>query len=211
MSPTPLAAEPTEQLGDRVNLRAVLRAATADLHAHIDRAMPLARSAPTLADYLTHLLLLRDWLGALGQAMTGLNGLADEQAAVLADAEQAAALIGHTVPAPRDAAGAEQAALRALDDGAHADAARLGVRYVIEGSHLGGKVLRRRWGERLAPHPLGYLGGGAPDRWPAFLNELAAARSPDERAAACAGAVLAFQLLQRLADAAAPAAHESRA
>ena len=91
MSPTPLAAEPTEQLGDRVNLRAVLRAATADLHAHIDRAMPLARSAPTLADYLTHLLLLRDWLGALGQSMTGLNGLADEQAAVLADAEQAAA------------------------------------------------------------------------------------------------------------------------
>ena len=210
MSPTPLAAEPTEQLGDRVNLRAVLRAATADLHAHIDRAMPLARPAPTLADYLTH-LLLRDWLGALGQSMTGLNGLADEQAAVLADAEQAAALIGHTVPAPRDAAGAEQAALRALDDGAHADAARLGVRYVIEGSHLGGKVLRRRWGERLAPHPLGYLGGGAPDRWPAFLNELAAARSPDERAAACAGAVLAFQLLQRLADAGAPAAHESRA
>ena len=62
MSPTPLAAEPTEQLGDRVNLRAVLRAATADLHAHIDRAMPLARSAPTLADYLAHLLLLRDWL-----------------------------------------------------------------------------------------------------------------------------------------------------
>ena len=114
MSPTPLAAEPTEQLGDRVNLRAVLRAATADLHAHIDRAMPLARSAPTLADYLTHLLLLRDWLGALGQAMSGLNGLADEQAAVLADAEQAATLIGHTVPAPRDAAGPEQAALRAL-------------------------------------------------------------------------------------------------
>lgn len=94
MSPTPLAAEPTEQLGDRVNLRAVLRAATADLHAHIDRAMPLARPAPTLADYLAHLLLLRDWLGALGQAMSGLNGLADEQAAVLADAEQAATLIG---------------------------------------------------------------------------------------------------------------------
>ena len=115
------------------------------------------------------------------------------------------------MPAPRDAARPEQAALRALDDGAHADAARLGVRYVIEGSHLGGKVLRRRWGERLAPHPLGYLGGGAPDRWPAFLNELAAARSPEERAAACAGAVLAFQLLQRLADAGAPAAHESRA
>lgn len=80
--------------------------------------------------------------------------------------------------------------------GAHGDAARWGVRYVIEGSHLGGQVLQRRLGAALAPHPLGYLTLGAPGAWTLFLHGLSACEfSWAEQDAACSAAVLAFEAL----------------
>ncbi|QTD45849.1 biliverdin-producing heme oxygenase [Ottowia testudinis] len=207
MSALSPAAEYAEHFGGHGGLRAELRAATTALHARIDVAMPLARRAPDLADYLEHLLLLRDWLSALRCALPGLPGMGGEYEAVIADAELAATLTGQAVPPFNPTPAPEAAALRALDAGPHAAAARLGVRYVIEGSHLGGKVLRRRWSERLAPHPLNYLNAGGGSRWAAFLTELAGrAWTAGERAAACRGAVLAFELLQR--GAAEPAAAE---
>ncbi|WP_200955859.1 biliverdin-producing heme oxygenase [Massilia sp. Root418] len=44
---------------------AALRGATANRHALLDQAMPLARTAPTLDDYHEHLCLLRPWLAGI--------------------------------------------------------------------------------------------------------------------------------------------------
>jgi len=50
---------------------------------------------------------------------------------------------------------------------------RLGVVYVLEGSMLGGEVLRRRWGPRLAPLSLHYFSvPGLGQRWRSLLQLL---------------------------------------
>lgn len=192
------SADASARASGAPDLRAALRSATADLHTRVDRAMPLSRPEPALPDYLDHLLLLRDWLDALDAGWPGAPWLAAERRAVLADAERAASLIGrpvmHNAPPPARLL----ARLRALASGPDAAAAELGLRYVVEGAHLGGRVLRQRLAERLAPHPLDYLGSGS-GRWPAFLRELAAQDGSRCRAA-CNAAVLAFELLLAVAD-----------
>ncbi len=73
---------------------------------------------------------------------------------------------------------------------------RWGVRYVIEGSQLGGAVLYQRLAQPLAPHPLRYLRGapeGPGPRWRAFMLALqGAVTTPGEIADACVGACDAF-------------------
>ncbi len=158
-------------------MREQLRAATAPLHATVDAAMPLSQPHATLVDYQRHLLILQDWFAALSLALPGLPGLAQEQRGVARDAEGCARLLGDAgaaVPPPPCALDA----LRDLADGPQGEAARWGVRYVIEGSHLGGQVLYRRLAAALAPHPLDYLRGAGPDagapgaRWRQFLLAL---------------------------------------
>ena len=164
--------------------------------------MPLSRPAPTLADYLDHLMALHAWLAALAGALPPAPWLLREQQALRADAASAARWMGGAPLAPALAApGPITDRLRRLAAGTEGAAAVLGVRYVIEGSHLGGQVLRRQLAQRLAPHPLAYLDQAA-GRWPAFLRELAGERwTHAQRRSACDAAVLAFELLLALTPA----------
>lgn len=180
-----------------VDVLAALRAATASRHAMLDQAMPLARAAPKLGDYVHHLRLLRPWLAGIAQAEARHSD--GPQDVRLLPAVERLHLIDADLAEPclDNAAGAGAVA----GDSAFADggaAWRWGVAYVVEGSQLGGTVLYRRLAERLAPHPLRYLHGGAPPgpRWQRFLAVLRAeVRSGADVAQACAGACAAFDAL----------------
>ncbi|MES2758796.1 MAG: biliverdin-producing heme oxygenase [Pseudomonadota bacterium] len=182
-----------------------LRRATADRHDILDRAMPLAAAAPSLADYGAHLTLLHTWLVSIEAWLAGYHDGPQDPArlakvaraavieADLADPAMPPQLALLTLAAPRWAAGASTAY-------------RWGVCYVVEGSQLGGAVLFKRLRGALAPHPLTYLGAdgaavGA--RWQHFLAELRAdVTTPCAVADACAGACDAFDSLLALMDAA---------
>ncbi len=173
---------------------AALRAATRDIHARLDSALPLAREQATLADYACHLQAIAGWLAAVDGAVGGSHEPPGwsarqqrRQALVTQDLQDCGAFVGTwpELPAspPLPFAGADYG---------------WGVAYVVEGSQLGGTVLYRRLQATLAPRPLRYLRGegGGPSPWPAFTAALRAAVStPAGVAAACAGAVAAFDLL----------------
>lgn len=178
-----------------------LRAATGERHAELDSRTPLAAPDPDLRAYRDHLHLLEAWLAPLqawqqqaaggpAQAMPARDFLAQIRAD-LRDPSlaplPAAATLAPSAPWPADA------------DPAY----RWGVAYVVEGSQLGGAVLYKRLGERLAPHPLGYLRGeGSPGpRWQQFMAALrGAVVTPAQIEQACRGARQAFDSLIALLD-----------
>lgn len=167
---------------------AALRAATSERHSAVDRAMPLSRPNPTLADYIEHLLLMRSWLV---QQQSWLEGSQRQTALIDADLADAGVSVG------------PECALAARRRPSHTSGAYgWGARYVVEGSRLGAAVLYRRLANTLHPHKLRYLRDGdrAPgDRWPQFLRELRGeVKSPAEVEAACAGACDSFDMLLAL-------------
>jgi heme oxygenase len=170
---------------------AALRTATAERHERLDSGLPLGRLDATLADYLTHLRLLRAWLLPLHTWLGGFaNGPRCDVAARLALIDADLHEAGET---PSEAAG---------DAHWPADASaayRWGVCYVIEGSQLGGAVLYARLRERLAPHPLRYLKGadaGPGPGWRAFMGALREhVHGDDAIGDACAGACAAFDAI----------------
>jgi heme oxygenase len=173
---------------------AALRRATASRHEVLDAGLPLSGGAPTLRDYASHLILLRNWLAPLQAWLARFPGdpvgLPDAGRLSLIDADLAEPGLAGIVRLPLpDAGGA------AWPAGASA-AWRWGVCYVVEGSSLGGAVLYQRLHERLAPHPLRYLRGapeGPGPRWRAFMLALRAqVRGEAAIAEACAGACAAF-------------------
>lgn len=177
--------------------RDALRKSTAHLHASVDAGMPLSRIPVTLADYLEHLCLLRDWVQSL-RALTLLGERLDAEAAALsADIQHCERLLQRSALPPR-------APCEIQFNAAYGDAQSLawGVAYVIEGSRLGGQMLYRRLAESLAPHPLDYLRGAGSQtgaRWRDFLEALRVALDTPARVqAACEGAVLAFEQLLQL-------------
>lgn len=182
---------------------AALRRATASRHAALDAGLPLSGEAASLADYASHLILLRDWLAPLqawlGGGDAGLPG-ADRLALIAADLAHPS--LHGLVPPGAQPGGRQWPALASA-------AYRWGVCYVIEGSQLGGTVLYQRLRERLAPHPLSYLRGapeGPGPRWRAFLQALREnVRSGAEIGEACAGACDAFDVMLALAFAEASA------
>lgn len=175
---------------------AALRHATSTRHAALDSGLPLSHEAATLADYASHLVLLRDWLkplhAALARSDVGLPGLnrLDEIEGDLAHPSLAGLVAPGHAPAHR---WPEQMSA----------AYRWGMCYVVEGSQLGGAVLYQRLREQLAPHPLGYLrgaDGGPGPRWRAFMLALRAnVRDEADVADACAGACDAFDAILALA------------
>ncbi|MDO5692253.1 MAG: biliverdin-producing heme oxygenase [Pseudomonadota bacterium] len=187
-------------------LREQLRAATAAAHARVDAAMPLTRPGVTLTDYQQHLLILLDWLVALEQLLPEQAWLADERHAIAQDAATCTQLLGDA-GAPGAPRPLSLSRWQALLDGPRRDAACWGVRYVIEGSHLGGQVLYRRLSTVLAPHPLDYLragGAGTPGegRWRRFLLALDDQDwPPPARRHAIEAAQAAFELLIACLDA----------
>ena len=182
---------------------AALRQATAARHERLDSALPLAAADATLADYASHLHLLRDWLLPLqawlngyGDGPQGPAGLAPAPHLALIEADLAeASLARYAGAAHRDAAPWP------LEAGA---AYRWGVAYVVEGSQLGGAVLYKRLAQQLAPHPLRYLRGageaGPGPRWRAFMQVLRdEVTTPEASIEACAGACDAFDRILALA------------
>jgi heme oxygenase len=173
-----------------------LRSATASRHQQLDSGLAIGAPDASLADYATHLAMLRAWLAPLQAWLAGFDdGPRFDQAGRLAliDAD----LAGHAMPAapvPPQTAAAWPADASA--------AWRWGVCYVIEGSQLGGAVLHQRLHGRLAPHPLRYLKGdaaGPGPRWRAFMQALREqVRSPAEIMDACAGACAAFDAILAL-------------
>jgi heme oxygenase len=196
-----------ETVSDVVELDVLvaLRRATADRHDILDRAMPLAAAAPSLADYCAHLTLLHAWLSPIETWLAAYHD-GPQDPARLAPRPRAAIIAADL----RDPAMPAQASLPLFDPPSWADGAssayRWGVCYVVEGSQLGGAVLFKRLRGVLAPHPLTYLGAdgavvGA--RWQQFLAELRAdVGTPCAVADACAGACDAFDSLLALMDAA---------
>jgi heme oxygenase len=85
-------------------------------------------------------------------------------------------------------------------------AGQLAIRYVVEGSHLGARILYRRAVELGCGPDCGarYLADGAARsaRWHAFLAELEGhAYAADDEAHMCEVAMRTFELAHRLLDA----------
>jgi heme oxygenase len=182
-----------------------LRRATAERHDILDRAMPLAAAAPSLADYGAHLALLHTWLAPIEAWLAGYHD-GPQDAGRLARSSRTA-IIEADLADPAMPCRRPLPALAASHWPPDAGAAyRWGVCYVVEGSQLGGAVLFKRLRGALAPHPLTYLGGdgaavGA--RWQQFLGQLRAdVTAPCAVADACAGACDAFDSLLALMEAA---------
>jgi heme oxygenase len=183
-------------VGD-ADVLAALRRATASRHEVLDTGLALSGEAPTLGDYASHLLLLRNWLAPLQAWLARFAdasvGLPHAGRLALIDADlQDPSLAGIVcLPLPVVAHTAWP-----LDASA---AYRWGVCYVIEGSQLGGAVLYQRLHQMLAPHPLRYLRGapaGPGPRWREFMLALRAnVRGEAAIAEACAGACAAFDAI----------------
>lgn len=171
---------------------ASLRKATASRHHALDSTLAIGAPGATLADYVRHLQLLRQWLGPLEAWLHSyadgphrVPGLEPPARLALIDSDLLDAGCGASAAAP-EAAWPADAGL----------AYRWGVSYVVEGSQLGGAVLYAQLAAPLAPHPLRYLRGngtGPGPRWRSFMLALRTqVRTPAEIAEACAGACAAF-------------------
>jgi len=171
---------------------AALRAATHAQHAQLDNSLPLARAKANMADYATHLIVVRDWQLALAPWLS--RATTDPSALMLIEqdlhdcGEHLRAV--HALPLP------DLTLLQQADDGSNAFC--WGIAYVVEGSRLGGQVLYRRLREPLAPHPLRYLGnrGKTGMSWPEMLGALREQlEGVDKCQSGCQGAVAAFETL----------------
>jgi heme oxygenase (biliverdin-IX-beta and delta-forming) len=179
---------------------AALRIATGSRHAVLDQSMPLSTETPSLVDYRNHLLLLRAWLAPLEAWLAHFND-GPQDASVL-DRIERASLIDADLGDPAMPIATQDVDAIEWPRVDRSRAYRWGVGYVIEGSQLGGAVLYRRLHERLAPHPLRYLGqDGIPagPRWQQFIRAMRNDVTTEAQIAdACAGAADAFDALLAL-------------
>lgn len=182
---------------------AALRQGTNARHELLDSGLPLSKPDATLADYATHLQLLRAWLAPMQEWLAGFHD--SPQGAAGLPAAPHLSLIEADLAEPSLAGLAAPLSTSTPAWPADASAAyRWGVAYVVEGSQLGGAVLYKRLADQLAPHPLRYLRGsgeeGPGPRWRAFMLALRAeVRGEEEVADACAGAGDAFDRILALA------------
>ena len=179
----------------RAETHAFLRASTQPLHDALEARVGLPESAASLNDYrrvlgrflgfhepLEAVLAERDWGGFDYAARRRAGDAAGDLAALGLDEAAVAAL-------PRR---------RANVPGSEAEA--LGMLYVLEGSTLGGQVIRRGLERSFGPEVLGatrfFDGRGAQTGplWRAFLQQLeAGVRTPDQQAAARRAAESVFR------------------
>lgn len=185
-------------MSDTVTREAIqaLRASTQAAHQKLDSMLPIGHADATLADYALHLAVLQDWQAALAPWLSRVLDNTNDLELLAQDLADCRAL-GCPPPESLAGSGVEDAEeVTQADDGSEAFC--WGIAYVLEGSKLGGQLLHKRLGARLAPHPLRYFatrpqhGPG----WPEFLKRLEQ-RLPDDgsRRSACAGAVAAFGAL----------------
>lgn len=167
------------------------RARTRDVHQHLEDTLLLSAPEAGREHYARHVAALWGWMKPTEAALW--NGAWPATIEPAARAEKTSWLEADIAVA-RDAALLRDEVPLADVHPAPTTATRWGTAYVIEGSMLGGAVLLRRLGARLAPWPARYLHGYGPDagrRWTDFLDALAAhvtAPADVEEAAAAARA-----------------------
>jgi heme oxygenase len=172
-------------MGSHQSVRAQLRAATADAHTRVDAAFSRFALA-SREDYAR-------FLEAQGGALIPLERALDAGAAPALGIDwparrRSAALLRDLAalgyPAP------EAQELAPID----VPEAALGTIYVLEGSRLGGALLKRSVDAAL---PAEFLAPGAPGAWRALLDTLESAlQSPAQVDAAIAAAGAAFDLFE---------------
>jgi heme oxygenase (biliverdin-IX-beta and delta-forming) len=165
----------------------IIRAKTADAHQALERTLHVARSDAGEEAYGRYLRALLGWLEPLEASLwsgawpaqidvacrTAKVGwiVADLRARGLRDREIAAI--------PRQN---RLASLATLEQ-------RFGIAYVVEGAQLGGQVLLRRIGPRVAPLPTRFLEGYGREcgpNWRSFIAALGASVTDREHARAAA-------------------------
>ncbi len=173
-----------------------LRERTRDLHAGLEARLQLAMPGAGRSQYAAHVAAMWGWMQPIEARLwtrdcwpAGIEPAArNGKCAWLQQDMQAASEDGFLT------AGTVRRCVRAEDFST--SAARFGWAYVIEGSMLGGAVLHRRLGARLAPWPMRYLQGYGRDagaRWRAFLDTLERELdTPAQREAAAVAAATAF-------------------
>ena len=152
--------------------RAALRERTHEAHEAIERALALASPSAGRAEYARHVAALWGWMKPVepvlwrGRWPAGIDAGARAMKTSWLETDIAAAradgLLGPHVEVSEP-----------MESGSRA--ARFGQAYVIEGSMLGGAMLLRRLGSRLAPWPVRYLhgyGAEAGRYWRQFLAAL---------------------------------------
>lgn len=190
--------------------------------------MPMGAQDVTAEHYLSHVSLMQDWLAVWAASWAAAAAsppcapghtvsrppdverlLADRLSRAAEDLAQARTLgllaaglaaapasLGH-----RETTGA-LAPVAPSAPASRDDALWWGVAYVVEGSALGGQMLRRRWADRLQPLRMCLLSAEEPGPgWRRFLQQLdeTLADDSDRIARASLGACQAFQtLLDRL-------------
>lgn len=174
-----------------------LRERTQVLHAALDARLQLAKPGAGRAEYATYISAMWGWMQPLAARLWDdahwpaaiEPGTRAGKCAWLKQDLQAAAADGFCAPH------APPQCWHAMDF--PNAAVRYGWAYVIEGSMLGGTVLHRRLGARLAPWPMRYLLGYGPEagaRWRVFLGALEqAVDTPARREAAADAAAMAFR------------------
>lgn len=151
-----------------------LRDHTRHLHADLEARLVLARPSAGREEYAQYVAAMWGWLKPLEPALW-------HQPWPAAVEPQARAGKVHWLAEDLDAARADGCLATAPLPCAEAPllpdaASRFGWAYVIEGSMLGGQVLKRRLGVRLRPWPMRYLEGYGERtvrRWQDFLAALA--------------------------------------
>jgi heme oxygenase len=195
----------TAPLTPPVDILRPLRAASGALHHALDTQLPISRDDASLDDYLAHLRSLRPWLQEIRLALAAPRVDALDRIAARV-AERLRAL---DLDLCDERKAAEPVPPAFLEDASRSAAFAWGLAYVVEGSQLGGAMMRRRLGERFAPHPMRYFSAAGPDgvavQWREFVRQLGEAlHDPATVADAQRGAVAAFERLIARCGLAAP-------
>jgi heme oxygenase (biliverdin-IX-beta and delta-forming) len=170
----------------------IIRAETADAHHALEQQLEVARPDAGEDAYLRYLRALLGWLEPLEALLwqgpwpeaVGVARRAGKARWIVADLHARGLDEAEISAIPRRAVLAEQTSL----------VQRFGIAYVVEGAQLGGQVLLRRLGPRVAPLPTRFLVGYGRDcakLWRSFVDALAGALTDDEQARAAAASARA--------------------
>lgn len=175
----------------------IIRAATADAHRRLESTLEIGRAEAGEGAYVRYLEAVLGWLAPL-EPLLWSGPWPAPVAAPARDGKVAWAEADLRARGRSDrqlSALPRQRALPPLTSLAQS----FGVAYVVEGAQLGGQVLLRRLGPRLAPRPTRWLEGyGAESgaRWRSFAAALGAClRDPEQARSAAEAARRTFELV----------------
>jgi len=145
------------------NVRAAVKAATAELHAEAERDMASFADLSTTVGY-------RKFAQVMFTVLARFEAAADHGAALAGIEPRSAGLLRALQADIQKVDALDVRPIESLD--ADSPASALGVAYAIEGSALGAAVLRRRLGPDVTARYLDALVTQRHDRWPKLTAEL---------------------------------------